>query len=104
MAKKDLTAKQRAMLATPTAPIVDGVRIEDELVEVPLADLGMLRANGYVMAEAVRDGKTVIVTKGGVKLTFPGDEQRLATLTPEQLDGGVRAKPANRVFGERAGK
>lgn len=34
--------------------------------------------------------KTVVVTKGGVKLSFPGDEMKAARLTDEALDGVSR--------------
>jgi len=49
-----------------------------------------LKAAGHIIGER-QDGKfTHVVTKGGRKLTFPGDEAKAAALPPQDLDGVPR--------------
>lgn len=66
--------------------------------ETPSVETGTLRPRvlqdleerDCIAARRVEDGKTIVVTKGGQKLTFPGDELRAGQLTDSELDGEAR--------------
>jgi hypothetical protein len=65
-----------------------------------LEAMGVVAAKKDYPADANGPRRTVIVTKGGDKLTFPGDEMKAARLTDERLTG-VSEKGAPRANAKR---
>jgi hypothetical protein len=57
--------------------------------------LDELREAGYLLAEGKPvDGKTTVITRGGRRLVFPGDEETAATLSHSDLTGEPALNPA----------
>lgn len=82
-------------LIVPAPPLADGRRL--------VLTLDAMRHLGFVESErsfAAEDGtpRTVVVTKGMRKLTFPGDEAIAGALPLHELDGSVPVSGARPTF------
>lgn len=77
--------------APPPATMMD----EPHTAPPPPARLTLqdLRELNVIGSESADGTKVDVVTKGGVALRFPGDEEKAATLTEEQLLGVVAPPP-----------
>ncbi len=90
-----------------TAPAQVPLEPEEDLSDLPEALQGAILCFGLKRADVldhrVMEDGVVIVTRDGRKLRWPGDEDRAATLTPEEKDGIPRRDfpPAN-LFGRRS--
>jgi hypothetical protein len=79
---------------------------EEDLSDLPEPLQGAILCFGLKRADVLEHRLTedgvVIVTRGGRKLRWPGDEDRAASLTPEEKDGVPRRDfpPAN-LFGKK---
>jgi hypothetical protein len=72
----------------------------------PRRTLAELLAGGYVLATREDGAFTHVLTHGGVKLKFPGDEEKAGGLTDLQLTGrgpgpGTRSR-VHRAFAHKA--
>jgi hypothetical protein len=81
---QDQGAPAGEVKAATTTPPPAPVRA-DRIVQAIKA-LGLDRAK-HVLAAREYPDRVVIVTNGGQKLTYPGDEARAASLTDAQKDG-----------------
>jgi hypothetical protein len=96
----DATEETTALAQVPLEP-------EEDLSDLPEALQGAILCfrlkRADVLDHRVTEDGVVIVTRGGRKLRWPGDEDRATSLTPEEKDGVPRRDfpPAN-LFGRRS--
>lgn len=96
MAKKDRAKKDRREVVEEVA--------EEPTPEPQRMPFSALVAGGYVLATRKDERFTYVLTHGGVKLKFPGDEEKAATLTKRQLTGVSDAAPLRNVRAAALGR
>jgi hypothetical protein len=86
--------------AGPTIDQTEDLSDLPEALQLAIVCFGLKRAD--VLDHRLTEDGVVLVTRGGRKLNWPGDEHKAITLTPEEKDGVARRDfpPAN-LFGKK---
>jgi hypothetical protein len=79
------------------------VKTQPEANEKPKAkprsiSLEEMRKKGYVLGERTEGDVVHVVTKGGQKLTFPGDEEKAGAMEKWELDGTPGQAPSRNIL------